>query len=219
MTYELMRAGLSCGFWIESRDIRRFDSHRARSGLWRGKEKTPVGQTDQTGMCNEDLWQPLLALVELLKSTQYQDTGTSLFDHTTIVLTSEFGRTIHGDVKGITEMKISDKEKREKIGGQDICQHWKVTSAAFLGGRVRGDTQFGRIGEHTLLAIPLMPDGSLDPAYDPRTGELIDGRTQSDKSRIPNHGSVYATALHLCDINPKGRGRNDRPPLEFIRKA
>ncbi len=25
MTYELLRAGLTCAFWIETRDIRRFD--------------------------------------------------------------------------------------------------------------------------------------------------------------------------------------------------
>ena len=101
----------------------------------------------------------------------------------------------------------------------EVWSNRLILAAAFLGGRVKGDAQYGRIGEHTLVAIPLLPDGALDPAYDPRTGELIDGRTKSDKSSIPNHGSVYATALHLCDLNPKGRGRNDRPPLEFIRKT
>ena len=98
----------------------------------------------------------------------------------------------------------------------DISQHWKVTSAAFLGGNVRGDRQFGRVGERTLLAIPILPDGSLDPAHDPVTGELIDGRQKDPKSFIPNHGDVYATALLLGGVAPKGRGRNERPPLAFI---
>ncbi len=69
------------------------------------------------------------------------------------------------------------------------------------------------------MAIPILPDGSLDPAYDPATGKLRDGREKNEKSFIPNHGDVYATALHLSDISPKGRGRNDRPPLTFVRRA
>jgi len=219
MTYEMMRAGLSCAFWIESRDIRRFDSHFERRGLWRADRRTPVGQPDQTNMMRENLWEPLLTLVELLKSTPYKNTGKSLFDFTTIVLTSEFGRTIHGDVEAIRKMKISEEEKQKMIDGQDISQHWKVTSAAFLGGKVKGDSQFGSVGEKTLLAIPLLPDGSLDPAFHPITGELLPGRKQSEKSHIPNHGDVYATALYLSDIDPKGRGRNERPPLTYIKKA
>src|SRR5207248_2662055 len=138
---------------------------------------------------------------------------------TTIVLTSEFGRTIHGEVDAIVQMKISDEEKQKMIDGQDISQHWKVTSAAFMGGRVKGDSQYGGIGENTLLAVPILPDGSMDPAYDPTTGELKPGAAKSPQSFIPNHGDVYATALYLSDIDPKGRGRNDRPPLKFIKKS
>lgn len=219
MTYELMRAGLSCAFWIESRDIRKFDSHRNRSGLWEADGRTPRGQTDQTAMLKEDLWDPLITLVDLLKKTPYKNTGKSLYDLTTIVLTSEFGRTIHGDVDAIVKMDIPEADKKRQIAGQDICQHWKVTSAAFLGGKVKGNSQFGTIGEQTLLAIPLLPDGTLDPAYDPVSGQLIEGRTPSDKAQIPNHGDVYATALYLADIDPKGRGRNDRPPMKYIKKA
>ena len=44
MAYELMRAGLSCAFWIESRDIRRFDSHQNRASLWERDRRTPRGQ-------------------------------------------------------------------------------------------------------------------------------------------------------------------------------
>jgi hypothetical protein len=105
------------------------------------------------------------------------------------------------------------------IDGQDISQHWKVTSAAFMGGNVKGNTQYGGIGENTLLAIPLMPDGSMDPAYDPSTGELKPGAHKSDQSFIPNHGDVYSTALYLSGIDPKGKGRNNRPPLRFIAKT
>ena len=116
-------------------------------------------------------------------------------------------------------MKISDDEKQKMIDGQDISQHWKVTSAAFLGGAVKGNAQYGGIGENTLLGIPLLPDGGMDPAYDPNTGELKPGARKSDASFLPNHGDVYATALYLAGIDPKGRGRNDRAPLRFIRKG
>ena len=219
MTYELMRAGLSCSFFIESRDIRRFDSHNNRSGLWEKDGKTPKGQNDQTAMIKEQMWKPLLSLVELLKSTEYGSSGKSLFDLTTIVLTSEFGRTIRGDVATIQGMNISDDEKKKQIGEQDISQHWRVTSAAFLGGKVKGDAQYGGVGEKTLMPIPLLPDGSRDPAFDPVTGELPKDKKKNDKSSIPDHGDVYATALYLSDIDPKKRGRNERPPMTYIKKA
>jgi len=219
MTYEMMRAGLSCAFFIETRNIREFDSHADRKSLWRGKERTPHGQPDQTASMNEQLWKPLKALVKLLKETPYKNTGKSLYDLTTIVLTSEFGRTIKGDVDAIRAMKISDEDKQKQIDGQDISQHWRVTSAAFLGGKTRGNFQVGSVGEKTLLPIPLMPDGSLDPAYNAVTGDLKPGATQSKQSHLPNHGDVYATALHLADIAPKGRGRNDRAPLTYFKRT
>ena len=219
MAFELMRAGLSCGAFIESRDIRRFDSHRNRGGLWKADGKTPVGQTDQTAMIQEDLWDPLKAFVNRMRNTEYQHTGTSLFDHSNIVLTSEFGRSIHGSVDDILAKKITDQERQKELAGQDISAHWKVTSAAFLGSKVKGHSQFGGIGDKTLMAIPLLPDGSMDPAYDPKTGEQIAGRTPSSQGVIPNHGDVYATALYLSDIDPKGKGRNDRAPLTYIKKA
>ena len=219
MAYEMIREGMGCGYWLETRDIRRFDSHFERRALWDGPKRTPHGQPDQTRMMNEDLWDPLHALVESLKTTQYKNSGRSLFDHTNIVLTSEFGRTIHGDVDAITAMKITDAEKQQMIDGQDISQHWKVTSAAFLGGKVKGNAQYGRVGEKNLLPIPLMPDGGLDPAYDPVTGELKPGGKPSPLSSVPDHGDVYATALHLSDINPQGRGRTERGPLRYIKQA
>jgi hypothetical protein len=75
------------------------------------------------------------------------------------------------------------------------------------------------VGEETLMAIPLMPDGSLDPHYDPKTGALLTGKEKHPQSETPNHGSVYATALHLCGIDPKGRGRNESVPLPYIGRA
>ena len=168
---------------------------------------------------NAQLWKPLNTLIELLKSTPYKNTGKSLYDLTTIVLTSEFGRTIKGDVDAIRAMKIPDADKQKMIDGQDISQHWKVTSAAFLGGKVRGNAQYGGVGEKTLLPIPLLPDGSMDPAYDAVTGEVKPNATKNPLSLVPNHGDVYATALYLADIDPKGRGRNNRPPLRYIKKA
>lgn len=218
MTYELMRAGLSCAFFIESRDIRRFDSHHNRGNLW-DKDGKPKGQPDQTAMMKDHMWKPLHALVDLLKTTEYGNTGKSLYDLTTIVLTSEFGRTIKGDVDAITAMKIPDEDKKKQIDGQDISQHWRVTSCAFMGGKVKGDSQYGGIGEKTLLAIPIMPDGSMDPAYDPVTGVLKKDAQKNPKSTVPNHGDVYSTALYLSDIDPKGKGRNDRPAMTYIKKA
>lgn len=219
MTYELMRAGYSNAFWIESRGIRAFDDHFSRGALWKPDGRTPVGMPDTTKRMREDLWDPLKALVRRLKSTPYSDTGKSLYDFTTIVLTSEFGRTIHGDVASIRKMPIPDADKKKLIAGQDISQHWPVTSAAFLGASVKGDSQYGGAGEMTLRPIPILPDGSMDPAFDPLTGEKIKDREKSGESFIPNHGNVYATALHLTGLDPAGRGRNTRPPLKFIKKA
>ena len=150
MTFEMMRAGLSCGFFIESRDIRRFDSHHSRGSLWAKDRTTPIGMVDQTAMVKEDLWDPLHALVARLKNTEYAGTGSSYFDHTNIVLTSEFGRTIHGAVDDIKKRPAPEMEKQKEIDGQDISQHWKVTSAAFLGGKIKGNRQCGSVGEATL---------------------------------------------------------------------
>ncbi len=214
MSYEMMRAGLSCAFFIESRDVRRFDSHNSRKNLW--DDGKPVGNKDQSDLMKADLWDPLHTFVDLLKNTEYADTQSSLFDHTNIVLTSEFGRSIHGSVDGIIEKSISEAEKESQIGGQDISAHWQVTSCAFLGGNVRGNAQYGRIGEATLMAIPIMPDGSLDPAFDPLTGQIRPEQSQHPESFIPNHGDVYSTALLLSGIDPKGRGLNERPALPFV---
>ena len=146
----------------------------------------------------------------------FRDTQTSLFNHTNIVLTSEFGRSIHGNVDGILAKSKSEAEKMSEIGGQDISAHWQVTSSAFLGGNVRGNAQFGRVGEATLMAIPILPDGSLDPNFDPLTGQLHPDQNRHPDSFIPNHGDVYSTALLLSGINPNKRGRNERSALPFI---
>lgn len=217
MTYELLRSGLSCCAWIESRDVRRFDSHLSRGRLWRNGK--PVGQKDQSDMMREDLWDPLRVLVRRLRSTPVGEDGESLYDRTTIVLTSEFGRSIHGDVSRVVESKASAKEKKTKIDGQDISAHWPITSAAFLGGKVEGGRQYGGVGEQTLRPIPLLPDGTPDPAFDPITGAAIPGRTVNARASIPDHGDIYATALYLSDLDPAGRGRNERPPLRYIKKG
>ncbi|MDA7645543.1 hypothetical protein N8642_04210, partial [bacterium] len=67
-----------------------------------------------------------------------------------------------------------------------------------------------------LMAIPILPDGSLDPNYDPITGKLRKGQKAHSQSFVPNHGDVYSTALALSGIDSKGRGRNDRPPMSFV---
>ena len=119
-------------------------------------------------------------------------------------------------MQGILKQETSEEMKQTKISGQDICAHWQVTSCAFMGGKVQGNRQYGAVGEKTLHAVPLMPDGSLDPHFNPVSGKLLPDKKQHPKSSIPNHGSVYATALRLSGIDPKGKGRNERGPLEYI---
>jgi hypothetical protein len=98
-----------------------------------------------------------------------------------------------------------------------------VNSVDFLGGTVKGNRQWGRTGTGSLDAIPLLPDGSLDPAYDPVTGLLKDGQMADPKSFVPGPGHVYATALALSGLDPvkltaDGKGRNTSPPLDFVTK-
>lgn len=204
MTYELMTKGASIGFWIESRQIRGFDTHDSRSSVLGRK-----GQRDQRdpndANLDANLWNPLKALVARLKSTQYAASGKSYFDYTTIVLASEMGRSLNGG-NGSSD--------------DDVCQHWDTSSVVFMGGTVKGGTQFGGVGtggSHD--PIPIMPDGSFDPAYDPTTGQLTSGAQKSASSFVPDSGHVYATALELSGI-PKAsqKGRNTRPSLTFVKK-
>lgn len=211
MAYELMTKGLSLGFWIENRQIRGFDTHEDRQSIMNND-----GQADQLNMMRRDLWNPLKVFVNKLKTTQFGTSGKSYWDLTTIVLASEMGRTIQGDVASILASTDPDATKYTKIMEQDCCQHWKVNSVAFLGGTVQGDRQWGRVGTSSLEGIPLMPDGTLDPAYNPVTGVLTG--TRSPSSVVPNAGHVYATALDLCGINPTGKGKNSMPALSFIKK-
>jgi hypothetical protein len=212
MTYELMTKGLSCGFWIENRQIRGYDTHQDRRGIMNAR-----GQNDQKATLTRDLWTPLKALVRKLKATPYGTSGKSYWDLTTIVLASEMGRTIQGDVAPILASSDPSATKYTKILEQDCCQHWRVNSVAFLGGTVRGGRQYGRVGTTSLEGIPIRPgDGSLDPAYDPLTGQLRG--TKDTNSVVTNPGHVYATALHLSGINPAGKGLNTAPPLTFIKK-
>jgi len=212
MAYELMTKGISCGFWIENRQIRGFDTHRSRSSIMSNK-----GQTDQLNMMRSDLWTPLKTFVAKLKATPLPGgSGRTYYDATTIVLCSEMGRTIQGDVASILSSADPDATKYAAIMDQDCCQHWKVSSVAFLGGTVQGDRQWGRVGTSTLEGIPLMPNGTLDPAYNPTTG-VLQG-TKSPNSFLPNGGHVYATALYLSGIDPAGKGLNAMPPMTFLKK-
>ncbi|MFL5320985.1 MAG: DUF1501 domain-containing protein, partial [Myxococcaceae bacterium] len=213
MTYELMTQGISCGFFIESRDIRGFDTHRNRSSIM-----AAGGQSDQLNDMKKNLWQPLTTLVNKLKNTPYGSSGKSYWDLTTIVLASEMGRTLQGDVDSILSGSDTDSVKYQAIMDQDCCQHWKVSSVAFLGGTVQGNRSYGRVGTSSLDAIPIMPDGTLDPAYDPVTGVLKSGATKSPNSYISDCGNVYATALALTGINPTGKGKNTSPAMDFIKK-
>jgi hypothetical protein len=193
MAYELMTKGVSNAFWIESRQIRGFDSHRSRADVLNNH-----GQYDQKSQMDTNLWKPLAALVNRLKNTQYKSSGKSYWDYTTIVLASEMGRSMSG-------------------GDDDVCQHWDTNSVAFMGGAVKGGTQFGGVGSQSMDSIPLMPDGTIDPAYDPVTGNL--NGTKSPNSFVSDAGHVYATALELTGI-PKAaqKGKNTSPSMLFVKK-
>jgi hypothetical protein len=195
MTYELMTKGASIAFWIESRQVRGFDTHNGRANVLSNH-----GQTDQKKMMDANLWAPLAALVARLKNTQYGATGKSYFDFTTIVLASEMGRSMSG-------------------GDDDVCQHWTTSSVAFLGGAVKGGTQFGGVGTTSLASIPVLPSGALDPAYDPVTGIVQSGKTPDPTAFVPDAGHVYATALDLCGIaKASQKGKNQGQPLSFVKK-
>jgi hypothetical protein len=210
MAYELMRARASCALWLETRDVRLFDGHRSRRNVLDSD-----GNSDQLDLVRTEIWQPLAAFVDKLKTTPAPETvdGSSLWDRTTIVLCSEMGRTIQGDVRTIVNDAAKTVDQRyQEILDQDVCQHWHVSSCAFLGGNVRGGQQVGGVGNQTLDHIPIRNDGSLDPAFDPVTG-LANG---AQTGFVPDAGHVYATALYTAGVDPTGRGRNNRPPLRFV---
>jgi hypothetical protein len=213
MAYELMRARLSCGLFLENRDIRGFDYHRSR-----GTVLDTDANSDQRDILRENVWDPLRIFVNMLKSTPApnQTDGSSLYDRTTIVLCSEMGRTLHGDVEGIlADGSKSNDQKYNEILGQDVCQHWHVNSCVFMGGNVQAGRQFGRVGASTMDIIPVMPDGSLDPAFNATTGV---GDPANMTGFIPNEGHVYSTALDLAGVSPTGKGRNVSPALSFIKR-
>lgn len=222
MAYELMTKGLSIGFWIENRDLRLFDTHVDRKYVL-----DHDGQADQMSRMRNNLWTPLKAFVNRLKNTPLPDGSGSYYDVTTIVLASEMGRTIgETDASGVISDPKNDTDAKRyaEVMKQDVCNHWHVTSAAFLGGTVQGNRQYGRVGKTSQDAIRLLPDGKLDPAYDPVTGLLKPGSTAAANSYIPDAGSVYATALYLTGLDPdglraQGKGRNTSAPMRFIKKA
>lgn len=212
MMFEMMTQGLSCAGWLENRLVRGFDHHWSRSKILSGYP------FDQRDMLRRELWTPLKTFIRKLKETEYGDSGTSYYDYTTIVLSSEFGRTVGGDIGSILEKTdMSDEERREQILSQDISAHNPVNSCAFLGPNVRGGTQFGWVGQKTMQPIPIHPKtGDLDPRYDP-DGNFLPGYDEPSPGFImPNHGHVYSTALKLAGANPAGAGRNESPHLPFI---
>ena len=90
---------------------------------------------------------------------------------------------------------------------------------AFLGGSVKGGTQWGRVGTGTLDGVPILADGTLDPAFDPTTGVLKSGAQKSGSSFIPDTGHVYATALELAGVSKASQtGKNESPPMAFVKK-
>jgi hypothetical protein len=71
--------------------------------------------------------------------------------------------------------------------------------------------------------IPVMPDGTVDPAFDPVSGMLESGATQNPNSLVSDRGHVYPTALYLSGLDPdalrgQGKGKSTSPPMRFISK-
>lgn len=212
MMFEMMTKGLSCAGWLENRLVRGFDHHWARKKILSGYP------FDQREMMRRELWTPLKTFVRKLKETEYGETGSSYFDHTTIVLSSEFGRTVGGSIESILENSdLDEAEKRKQILSQDISAHNPVNSCAFLGPAVRAGRQFGWVGQRTFQPIPIHPrTGELDPRYD-RDGNFRAGYTEpSEGFIVPNHGHIYATSLKLAGVDPQGAGRNESPHLPFL---
>jgi hypothetical protein len=221
MSYELMTKGISCACWIESRKIRGFDTHYDRASVFANR-----GQIDQMQMMRDNLWTPLNTFAQELKGTHLPDgSGRSYWDVTTIVLASEMGRIMgQVDAESLREDGSGATNQYTEMMKQDICQHWHISSAALLGGTVNGNTQWGRVGTSSQMSIPLMPDGSLDPNYDPQGGSLLSGRAQDPNSKVPDAGSIYATALYCSGLDPdglraQGKGRNTSPPLKYVKKG
>ncbi len=211
MAYELMRAKISCALWLETRDVRLFDSHRARRNVLNADTNS-----DQLQLARDEIWNPLIAFVAKLKTTEMLgEPGVSLWDRTNIVLCSEMSRTLQGDVEAILSSGDATDSKYQQILDQDVCQHWHVSSAAFLGANVNGGTQFGRVGASTLESIPILADGSLDPAFDAQTGQQSGNQT----GFVAEPGHIYSTALSLGGVDPTNVGRNTKPALSFIKKA
>ena len=212
MMFEMMTKGLSCAGWLENRLVRGFDHHWARKKVLSGYP------FDQREMMRAELWTPLKTFVRKLKETEYASTGNSFYDYTTIVLSSEFGRTVGGSIDSIlANTDLDEEEKREQVLSQDISAHNPVNSCAFLGPRVRGGTQFGWVGQKTFQPIPVHPvTGELDPRYD-RDGNLREGFNEPARGFImPNHGHIYSTALRLAGVDSEGAGRNESPHLPFV---
>src|SRR5262249_34330368 len=118
MAYELMVRGLSIGFFLETRQVRGFDTHRSRSDV-----RDLQGQEDQLANMDQHLWNPLITLVSKLKSTEYPGSGRALWDFTNIVICSEMGRTFSGNVDSILANSDPDPSKYGAIMAQDVSQH------------------------------------------------------------------------------------------------
>ncbi len=223
MTYEMMTKGLSYAFWIESRQIRGFDTHNNRVNVLNSQ-----GQTDQKGMMKSNLWTPLATLAGKMKSTALPDgSGRSYWDVSTIVIASEMGRIMgQVDAEPLREDGSGAANQYTEIMNQDVCQHWHISSTAFMGGTVQGNSQWGKVGtDGNQLSIPLMPDGSLDPNYDHVLGTLLSGKTKDpDEQGAGRAGSVYATALYCSGLDPdnlraNNQGKNQSPPLKYVKKG
>ena len=124
MMFEMMTRGLSCAGWLENRLVRGFDHHWSRKKILNGY---PFNQRE---MMRNELWTPLKTFVRKLKETEYGDTGTSFNDHTTIVVASEFGRTIGGDVGSILEKERP--KRRGQARADSVARHQRAQSREFL---------------------------------------------------------------------------------------
>ena len=223
MAYELMTKGLSIGFWIESRDMRGFDTPpRPR----RVPVQQPGARRTSCRQMRKDLW--ISAADARRRSSRPRQYG----DDRQVVLGLHHHRPRLGDGADDRRRRGSDPpvgrptdaDKYSEIMDQDVCQHWQVSSVAFLGGTVQGNRQWGRVGTHDARGHPPHARRHARPGVRPGDGRAEGrDRPRARTASSPTAGHVYATALYLSGLDPdalraQGKGKNASPAMRFIKR-
>lgn len=163
---------------VSCRMCRNLDSH---GGEWSSEQ----GRRQQTG------FDAVARMVDHLKSVEYEGTGDSWFDHTTIVGFSEFSRT----------PLLNDR------GGRD---HWLMNACFLLGGDIAGGQVIGESTDH----------GMYPKSVDLETGEIDAGGTNLHPEHIIQAMYERAGIVEFDNGTPTGGGPDLRvQPLRAIYKS